>query len=38
MLAADLGVDADMTSTLNGHVHKQMAYLGEPHADFGNQS
>ncbi|WP_295541059.1 hypothetical protein [uncultured Pseudacidovorax sp.] len=35
MLAADLGLEADkVTEALTPHVHKQVADLGEPSADF----
>lgn len=36
MLAADLGIEADtVTGLLTGYVHKQIAVLGEPQAEFG---
>lgn len=35
MLAADLGLEADkVTEALTAYVHKQIAELGEPEADF----
>jgi len=36
ILAADLGLDADrVVDALTAHVHKQIAQLGEPQAEFG---
>jgi hypothetical protein len=38
LVAADLGVDADkVTQVLSGYVHKQVAELGEPQADFAER-
>ncbi|WP_343661108.1 hypothetical protein [Ralstonia sp.] len=35
LLAAELGIEADrLTGTLTAHVHKQIAQLGEPEANF----
>nr|CUV28860.1 conserved protein of unknown function [Ralstonia solanacearum] len=35
LLAAELGIEADrMTEVLTAHVHKQIAQLGEPEANF----
>lgn len=37
ILAADLGLEADkVTEALTAHVHKQIAELGEPEANFAN--
>ncbi|MBB5444639.1 MULTISPECIES: hypothetical protein [unclassified Paraburkholderia] len=38
ILAADLGVEADrVVETLTAHVHKQIAQLGEPEANFSER-
>lgn len=38
ILAAELGVDADrVTEALTAHVHKQIAQLGEPEANFSDR-
>jgi hypothetical protein len=38
LLAADLGVEAEkVTTALTGYVHKQVASLGEPQAEFGER-
>lgn len=38
LLAADLGIEAEkVTTALTGYVHKQVAALGDPQADFGEQ-
>ncbi len=38
ILAADLGVEADrVTEALTAHVHKQIAQLGEPEANFSER-
>lgn len=38
ILAADLGVEADrVTEALTAHVHKQIAQLGEPEANFSGR-
>lgn len=38
ILAADLGVEADrVTEALTAHVHKQIAQLGEPEANFAER-
>jgi len=38
LLAADLGLEADkVTEALTAHVHKHLAELGEPAADFGRE-
>jgi hypothetical protein len=38
LVAADLGVEADrVVEALTGHVHKQIAQLGEPEANFSER-
>lgn len=38
LLAAELGVEADrLTEALTEHVHKQIAQLGEPEANFNER-